>query len=280
VDDLRAAWVIMKAVFQSKLEHPAPLLLNTFVNSLDVVTPTLAIAALTHTFGTLGGWSLGEVLLLIGTANACLGISLLLMGAFDSFLFMGIFRSGQFESALLRPGNTVMFLAASNMRPYRMGRVIASFGVLAFGLISIGPERWEVVPVLPVAIVVGSAILSALWFLDTAATVRLGQPNDMTRNTPFIATDMSFFPQSLYPPAGQFLSQLVLGVGAAIYLPIAYALGKDPILGVWSLVAGPAILPVTFLIARTVWAHAISSFVGRRVHSTARGVAPSETSVP
>ncbi len=250
----------MRAILVTKIEHPLAFAINTAVNSLDGFVPIIALATLTHRFGTLGGWTFAEVMLLVGSCYVCVGVSLLLFGAFDSFPFAPIYRSGQFESSLLRPGNPVIFLAASNLRPYRVGRVIAGFVILTIGLIEVGASRWTVLPMLPLMIIVGSAMLSSLWFVDAAATVRLGQANDMTRNIPFVASEMSYYPHGLYPPSARFIAQFVFGIGAATYLPIAYALGKYPNLGIWSLVAGPAILPVMILVCRAIWRWSLRRF--------------------
>lgn len=260
VDDLRAAWIIVRTTVRSKLDRPLGLAMGILVNSLDSITPVLGVAALTHTFGPIYGWRLPEAALLVGTSCACVGVSLLVAGAFDSFLFVHIYRSGQLESALLRPGNPVVYLAATNFRPYRVGRIIAPPCILLFALIGTGAQRWQALAVLPITIVVGSTMLCALWFFDAAATIRLGQSNELTHNIPFIAGEMTLFPLGVYPTAVRYLAQFVLGLGAATYLPIAFALDKQPHLGVWSLVAGPALLPPLIWSARLAWLRAIRYF--------------------
>lgn len=260
-DDLRAAWIITRSVFRSKLSQPWIFALNVGVNSLDVVTPALAFAVLTHTFGTLGGWNLTEVMLLLGVTNACLGISLLLIGAFDSFLFVPVYRSGQFESALMRPGRPELFVAASNVRPYRLGRVIASFVLIVGAIVALEAERWGILAVLPLSLVTGSIMLSALWMIDASATIRLGQANDMTRNIPFIACEMNFFPQGLYPLTARIVAQFVFGVGSAIYLPLAYTLDKGPHFGIWSLLVPLFVLPWIVLTSKMIWKRSLRRYV-------------------
>ena len=257
---LRCVWAIVRVLLKDRLSHPRHFALSTAVNSLDVIVPTLAFAALVHTFGTLGGWNFGEVALLLGTSNVALGISLLVVGAFDSFLFIPILRSGQFESGLTRPISPVLFLAAANLRLYRLGRVIAAFGVVIIGIVMIDHHVWSVVAVLPSSLLFGSLILSALWFLDSSAGIVLGQANDMTRTVPFAASEMAFFPQGLFPSGVRFFAQFVLGLGAATYLPIAFALDKGPHLGWFSLFAGPLVAIVILLFCRLVWSRAVAHF--------------------
>lgn len=258
--DLRAAWIIVRGIVASKASRPRELLGNIIVNSLDVIAPVLGFTALVHAFGTLGGWSMGEVWLLLGMANSCIGLSLLTLGAFDSFLFVPIYRNGQFESALMRPGNTITFLAASNVRPYRVGRVFAGLIVLIVGAIHVVPQNWALLAVLPLSISIGSAMLCTMWMVDASAVIRLGQPNDLTRNMPFVATEMSFFPQGVYPPPARIVSQLIFGLGSATYLPVAYLLGRGPNFGIFSLLIAPALLPVMIAVGRAFWRSAVRSF--------------------
>jgi len=259
-NEIAIAGLISRRVLVRTLSNRRMLFFKILVNSLDVVTPSLATVALVRAFGTIKGWNLPEVELLVGVSGASLGLGMLFGGAFDSFLFDGIYHNGEFEASLLRPFSAALLIASSNVRSYRVGRILFGLVLVVYSLFFIHGRQLSVLAVLPLSLACGGICISLLFTIDASALIYLRQSNSATRSLPFAVADLGYYPTSLFPAVARTIAIFVLGIGSTAYLPISYALGKGINFGIGSLLIGPVVTLMIFVVCRMFWRSSVESY--------------------
>jgi len=92
----------------------------------------LGMYLLFQRFGTINGWTFGEVALCFAVIQTSFAITECYARGFD--LFSGFIIRGDFDRILLRPRSTILQVFGSNFEITRIGRLVQSFIVLGLAL--------------------------------------------------------------------------------------------------------------------------------------------------
>ncbi|GII57224.1 transporter [Planotetraspora thailandica] len=230
-----------------------------------VVTGGLDIAVIWVIFSnttTLGGFTLDEVMFLHGTAFLSFTVADLLFGNVDRI--GRHIKAGTLDVMLIRPASLFVQVAADRFAPHRVGRVIQAAAVLSVGLARLdvpAGRTWMI----PVMVVSGIVIFTALWALGGAVQFLLTEAPELANSLTYGGATLTQYPLSVYG------DRLVIGVTFVVPLafvnwqPGLYVLGRPDPLGLPYVLRflSPAAALVTALAAALAWRAGI-----RRYRST------------
>ena len=120
--------MIVRSFLQYRLSFWLTTMAQTFVSFFSF----LGIYLLFERFGTLAGWTFGEVALCFAVTQMVFAITECFARGFD--LFSGLIVSGDFDRVLLRPRGTVVQVLGSSFELTRLGRLVQSSVVLGLAV--------------------------------------------------------------------------------------------------------------------------------------------------
>lgn len=106
---------------------------DSVATALITLTEFAAFALVLPRFGSLDGWTLGEVALLYGMAELAFVSMDILFGGFDSPNLSRIIRTNMFDTFLLRPVPLAVQVFGSDLALRRIGRVLFAAWILFYG---------------------------------------------------------------------------------------------------------------------------------------------------
>jgi ABC-2 type transport system permease protein len=119
---------------RSQLQYRFSFLLDLLATALIVAVEFASIALVFNRFGSIQGWSLGEVAFLYGMVEVAFGLMDMLFSGFDPQHFGQAVRRGSFDQLLLRPVNITVQVLGSALELRRLGKIAFGAAILVFGL--------------------------------------------------------------------------------------------------------------------------------------------------
>ena len=167
---------IFSASFSLSLRRELSFRTNLLFELLKTATEIAAgILALGVVFGqtqTLGGWSFGETIVLLGTYQILSGILATFIEP-NMTWFADQVKSGKLDEVLLKPVSSVFLVSLGSCAPLALSQVIMGIGVILIGLVSLGMSvtlwnivAWLILSIVGIAITWASRVLVAsiaLW---------------------------------------------------------------------------------------------------------------------
>jgi len=89
-----------------------------------------SLALVFDRFGSIRGWTLGEVAFLYGMVEISFALMDMLFAGFDPPYFGQYVRRGTFDQLLLRPVNITVQVMGSALELKRLGRIVLGMGIL------------------------------------------------------------------------------------------------------------------------------------------------------
>jgi ABC-2 type transport system permease protein len=220
-----------------------------------------AILVIFENVPQLEGWTVEEVALLYGIGGLAFALTELAAGHLD--LLPRLIRDGNFDLVLLRPRGSLYQVLAGDVRLRQLGKLAQSSAVLTFALVSVEID-WTAgrVVLLPVAILSGAAIFTALWV--AAITIVFWAVDGREACSAF--TDAgnfaSQYPIDVYERWLQRLVTVVVPVAFVAYFPATFLLDKPNALGApeWLGFLSPAVALVAGVAAGFIWRFAVRHY--------------------
>jgi len=122
----------IKMVIKSFLQYRLSMWLTIIGQFFVSFFAFLGMYLLFQRFGTINGWTFGEVALCFAVIQTSFAITECYARGFD--LFSGFIIRGDFDRILLRPRSTILQVFGSNFEITRIGRLVQSFIVLGLAL--------------------------------------------------------------------------------------------------------------------------------------------------
>jgi ABC-2 type transport system permease protein len=229
-----AIWIVLGVLFQ--------------------IAALVFVAVVVTHFGGIGGWSLAEVLLIVGIRLTAHAIFEMVFGNVGRVSWM--VRDGWFDRLLVRPASPLLQVIGTSFH-------VNGFGDLLVGLLALGAALPDVgigQPVLAalqiIVVVVGSMLLeaglqlalasTAFWFVRTDS---LGWWLDDWGNT------FSNYPVTVFPLVARFLLTWILPLALLGFFPAAAIMGRAGDVPFTPLLAwgAPVVGLLAFLGARIIW---------------------------
>ncbi|GER91583.1 hypothetical protein KDW_57450 [Dictyobacter vulcani] len=128
-----------------ELTFRANLLFQLLLTILNITASFLVLGAVYTQTRTLGGWSLGESMSLLGTFQIVSGIYATFVEPNLSW-FAGQVRDGKLDSALVQPVSSLFMLSLGKCEPLALSQVLPGLLVVAIGWHNLGtiPTGWSI----------------------------------------------------------------------------------------------------------------------------------------
>lgn len=218
---------------------------------------------LLHTFGTIAGWSLGEIAFLYGLrlmAHALWLVTLDGVTQADAAV-----REGHFERMLLRPANTLALLATNTRSLMPFGDL--SVAVLIFGLAAVvAGVDWSPSSVvfLILAVVGGALIEASATVVIAGVAVRAVSVWVLRVAVDNMVDTLSSYPLNVFGVSAQRLLTYALPVAFIAFLPATVVLGHTDQLAVpaYLAYATPVVGVTLFALAYLFWRRQLRFYQG------------------
>lgn len=137
---LRLYFLLLRAQARSQAVYRVSFALDALGSAFITLSEFAAFALVLPRFGTLSGWTLGEVSLLYGLAELAFVLMDLLFGGFDAPNLSQHVRTGSFNTFLLRPAPLRLQIFGSDFALRQVTRLFLAAGILAYGVTASGPS--------------------------------------------------------------------------------------------------------------------------------------------
>ncbi len=232
---------IFGATFSISLRRDLAFRANLIFQLLMTATGIASgFAALTIVYSqtqTLGGWTFGETIVLLGTYQIMSGILTTFIEPNVTW-FADQVKSGKLDEVLLKPVSSIFLVSLGRCVPLALSQVVVGIVVLSIGLQAFGvvPTQWRIICWL-VLLVVGIAVTWASRVL--LASLALWSPGFDLDVVYGAVWQFGRYPVSIYPRPVRFVLTWVLPVAFISTFPArALTQGVDAGLIVVGLVTG------------------------------------------
>lgn len=205
-----------------------------------------AVWMLFDRFGSLDGWSLAHVGVFYGVAHLALAWADMLSSGWD---YAGtLIRQGTLDRLLLRPRTTALQMVGYEVALRRLGRLAQGAVVLAWALGEVGTGIGLTgYLVLAGAVFGGGCLFLGLFVLRGTLAIWTVETLELVNATTYGGVQAAQYPMSIYEAWLRRFFTYVVPLVAVLYLPVASALGDDPLgtapwVGALTWVIGPAFL--------------------------------------
>lgn len=203
-------------------------LLGTGVGNLSYV---LSAALVIQRFGTIGGWTFGEIAFLIGMIEMSFGVMDMVFSGFDYDYFAVIVREGRFDQVMLRPVSLTWQVLGSRFLLRRLGRVFEGLAVLILAF-NQAHVHWTLGKVLYLPVVLASqvVVMGALFMIGSTITFWTLQSIEAVNIFTYGGTELVSYPMQIYPAWMQRFFTFVIPFIFLNFYPALYILDKpDPL---------------------------------------------------
>jgi ABC-2 type transport system permease protein len=238
---LRLLGIFARTELQFAAEYRVNLLLDLCEEAVIVATSLGAVLILfTHT-GVINGWSLGQMIVLLGVYYIIQGAnSVLFETSFERF--MEHVRLGTLDFILIKPANSQFLASARHVQVAQLAQLVLGLGMIGAGIARIGEGVGPVqVAAFVVTLACGLALVYCLLLvLSTLAFWFVRVENLLAIFWSFI--DAGRFPVDVYPGWLRVTLSTVVPVGIAVTLPAQAIAGRLDALGFVSMLGGTIVV--------------------------------------
>ncbi|MDQ3248102.1 MAG: ABC-2 family transporter protein, partial [Chloroflexota bacterium] len=215
---------------RSQLQYRASFLLDVMATMLTLSMFFVSLALVFQRFGTLAGWTLGQVAFLWGMVEIAFGVMDMIFSGFDPAAFGQRVRRGTFDQLLLRPLNITVQVLGDEFLLRRLGRIAQ--GVVIFALaLSLADIQWTLgkLVYLPCVLIGLVCFFGALFIAGATLTFWTIESIEAINILTYGGTEMMAYPMHIYPDwLRRFFTSLV-PASFLNYYPALYFLDKpDP----------------------------------------------------
>lgn len=217
---------------RAQLQYRTAFVLEVLSSGITLFLFFASIAFVLQRFGTLGGWTLGELAFLWGTVEFAFGLMDMIFSGFDPANFGKQVRQGLFDQLLLRPANITIQVLGSEFILRRLGR-IAQGAVIFTVALMLADIEWSVGKILylPLVIVGLVCFFGGLFMIGATLSFWTVESVEAINILTYGGTEMMAYPMHIYP---DWLRRTFTYLVPAIFLnyyPALYFLGKPDPLG-------------------------------------------------
>ena len=221
---------LISARVRSQMQYRASFLLDVLSSGFLNVIDLIALAAALTRFGSVGGWTFGELAFLYGLSDSAFAAMDMIFSGYDPGYFGQQIRKGQFDQFLLRPLSLILQMFSAEFIMRRVGRIAQS--LLAFGLglaLSHIDWTWAKLAYLPLVWVSAVAFYGALFVIGATFCFWTTESIEIINVFTYGGTTMMSYPLHIYQEWMQRFFTFVIPTALIIYYPALYFFGKaDP----------------------------------------------------
>jgi len=247
---------LISVQIRSQMQYRTAFLLESASSAITLFLFFASLALVLQRFGSLDGWTLGEIAFLWGTVEFAFGIMDMVFSGFDPSSFGKQIRQGLLDQLLLRPVNLTAQVFGSEFVLRRLGRIGQGIVVLIIAFV-LADVHWTAAKVAYYPLVVLGLVcfFGGLFIIGATITFWTVDSIEAVNILTYGGSEMMAYPMHIYP---DWLRRTFTYVVPAIFLnyyPALYFLEKPDPLGMpafFSFVA-PVVGIGVLLVALQVW---------------------------
>lgn len=254
---------IVASRVRSQLAYRGSFALDVVAQLLGQSIELVAVLVVFTQVTTLGGFSVGEVVLMYGLAATASGLADLAVGQVDEL--PNRIRTGELDVLLLRPLGTLPQLLSADVSLKRVGRVAAGLFVLGVALAGAGiewtPARVALAAGTPLF---GAVILAAVWVAANTVSFWLVDGREFANSVTYGSNFSTSYPITIYGPWLRRVLCFAVPAAFVAYFPALGLLGRPDPLGLpealqWS---SPVVAAVSVAAAALIWRTGVRRYQG------------------
>jgi ABC-2 type transport system permease protein len=255
---LRLLGLFTRTEFQFAVEYRANLMLDLFEEGIIVVTSLFAVLVLFSHTGVINGWTLGQMIVLLGVFYLIQGVnSVVFEASFERF--MEHVRLGTLDFILIKPADSQFMISARHIQVPQLGQVALGLLLVGVGVAQVGGQVGPAEAVSFLLTLVGgqSLVYSLLLVLCTLAFWFVRVENLLAIFWSFI--DAGRFPVDVYPGWLRVTLSTVVPIGVAVTVPAQAVAGRLDGIGLVTMVIGTVLV---WLFAGWFWRQGLRNYTG------------------
>lgn len=221
---------LIRIQIRSQIQYPFSFLFDIFTNGISLLIFFLSLSLVLTRFDNVGGWRLGEIAFLWGTAEISFGLMDMIFSGFDPDSFSTMVRQGTLDQMLLRPTNITIQVFGSRFMMRRLGRIAE--GLIIFTISQVlSPVIWTLPRLLFYPIVIISQILffGGLFMVGSTITFWTIERIEAMNILTYGGNEMISYPMHIYPDWMIKFFTYLIPLIFINYYPALFFLGKpDP----------------------------------------------------
>ena len=255
---LRLLGIFFRTELQFELAYRVNFIAELFGLVMIVATSLAAVLVLFAYSPTMNGWTLPQMLVLLGVFYIVQGIGeLAFTPSFERF--MEHVRLGTLDFILIKPASSQFLVSLRHFRISAIGQVVLGLGVVGAGMVQIADtiSAADVISFL-VALACGLVLIyTLLLVLSTLAFWFVRVENLLVVYQAFL--DAARFPVDIYPGWLRVTLSTVIPIGVAVTVPAQAVAGKLELAGLGTIVA---VAIGAWLFAAWFWRFGLRSYTG------------------
>ncbi len=254
---------IVASRIRSQLAYPGSFALDAFAQLLGGAEELAAILVIFTQVSALGGFAVGEVLLVYGLAATAFSLGDLVVGQVEELPEQ--IRSGEFDVLLLRPLSTLAQLLSIDIALRRIGRLAAGLSVYVWSLATLELDWTPVRVVLALtAPPVGAVLIGAIFIGTNAVSFWLVDGREVANSFTYGSDYAMSYPITVYGPALRRVLCFVVPSAFVAYFPALALLGRPDPLGLpealrW---CSPLVAVAVAGVAALIWRSGVRHYQG------------------
>lgn len=255
---LRLLGIFARTELQFALEYRVNLLLDIAQEFVIVITSLTAVLVLFSHTGVINGWSLSEMIVLLGVYYVVQGAqAMLLETSFERF--MEHVRLGTLDYILIKPVNSRFMISTRHVQVAQVAQAMLGFVILGVGVTRIG-EQVRVVDVIAFALTLAcglALVYCLLLVLSTLSFYFVRVENLLAIFWSFL--DAGRFPVDVYPGWLRVTLSTIVPIGIAVTVPAQAIAGRLKGAGLLGMLAGTV---VVWVFAGWFWRLGLRNYTG------------------
>lgn len=249
----KSIWMFIKC----ELEYRTSFILSTIASMLTSFFSLIEVNILINKFGTIEGWTLNEILLVLGIA--CFGHSITEMFGRGLDHFHKEVKQGLLDQILVRPRNITFQVLCSNFQTSKIGRVIENAAVLIYAIATIDVKWSSYKIAVLIFMIIGSLILFfSILLLKASFSFWTIEGMEAMNIISDGGREVASYPISIYQKWFADIFTYIIPFGCVNYYPLLYLLEKSEAKWWYGLL--PFVTLIFMFFAFEIWKCGIKSY--------------------
>jgi ABC-2 type transport system permease protein len=255
---LRLLSIFARTELQFAVEYRVNLLLDLFEEVVIVLSSLAAMLVLFSHTGVINGWTLAEMIVLLGVYYVIQGAnSVLFEASFERF--MEHVRLGTLDFILIKPANSQFLASARHVQVAQLGQLVLGLAMIGVGIAQIGAGVGAL-QALAFVVTLGcglALVYCLLLVLSTLAFWFVRVENLLAIFWSFV--DAGRFPVDIYPGWLRITLSTIVPIGIAVTVPAEAIAGRLDALGLVTMVGGTILV---WWFANWFWKQGLRNYSG------------------
>jgi ABC-2 type transport system permease protein len=217
---------------RSQMQYRVGFILESISTAVTTGMVFVTFAFVIERFGSIAGWSLGQVGFLYGMVEFSFGIMDMLFSGFDPQNFGRQIRLGRLDQVLLRPISITLQIFGSEFILRRIGRIVQGMVIFIIA-VELANMQWTVTKLLYLPVVIISQVLffGGLFIIGATITFWTYESIEVINIFTYGGAEMMSYPMNIYPDWMRKFFTFIIPAIFINYYPALFFLNKPDPLG-------------------------------------------------